>query len=424
MNMESTKMKLLHFTAHLGGGIGAAYIGLGKCGFDQTVILLEEPKNTVNVQRVTEAGFQVLVTPSRRAIEEEIRNADVCVFSWWHHPKMAEFMVNFPEIPVRSVLWVHVSGNYFPHIYPEFLMLFDRIAFATPFTMTLPEVKQLGADLIAKKTEVVYGLGDLAKFANIAPVEHKKYTVMYIGTLNFNKLNPEFVDFCAAVDVPDVEFAMVGDTSSKDIILCEASKKGIADKFRFYGHVDNVCELLSKADVFGYLLNPQHFGATENALIEAIAAGVPVVALNQCVEKVIVNNWKTGLLVSDKNEYAKAIRFIYENPDSARKIAKEARKEALRTYALESNNDRFASLCESCMHETKKYVSCRGMLGETPAEWFLSAVGSDKNCFTDNHAYDAGMIFKENEKASPIHYSSVFPEDRLLGEWVRQIKEN
>ena len=226
-------MKILHFTAHLGGGIGAAYIGIGRCGFNQTIILLEEPKNVVNLQRVTEAGFRILVVPSRGEIEKEIRDTDVCVFSWWHHPKMAELMADFPKIPVRSVLWAHISGNYFPHIHPGFLMLFDRVAFATPFTMGLPEVELLGIDWIGKRTEIVYGLGDVTRFANIIPVNHEKFVITYIGTLSLSKLHLDFVDFCAAVDVPGVEFAMVGDTSSKDLILREAGKKGIEGKFRF-----------------------------------------------------------------------------------------------------------------------------------------------------------------------------------------------
>ena len=53
-------MRILHIAAHMGGGIGAAYAGLGDCGQEQSILLLEPPQDAASLTRVREAGFRVI----------------------------------------------------------------------------------------------------------------------------------------------------------------------------------------------------------------------------------------------------------------------------------------------------------------------------------------------------------------------------
>ena len=53
-------MKILHVAAHMGGGIGSAYAGLGSCGQEQSVLLLEPPIDTGALDRVRASGFRIL----------------------------------------------------------------------------------------------------------------------------------------------------------------------------------------------------------------------------------------------------------------------------------------------------------------------------------------------------------------------------
>jgi len=415
-------IKVLHITAHVGGGIGAAFIGLGSPDLEQTVILLEEPINKKPISSMEAEGFRILICPDSSQINKEIEVADIVMFSWSHHPAVTKFLYNFPELPVRSVLWVHVSGNYFPVIKAEFLRLFDQVVFATPYTLSLPEVQSLGSNYSNEHFDVVYGMGDLKKFTNIQHVPQEKFVIGYVGTLNFCKLHPDFIDFCASVDIPDVEFALIGDSPIKDELLQAAEKKGIADKFRFYGHVDNVPQMLARMDAFGYLLNPQHYGATENALLEAMAAEVPVVALDQCVERHIIQNGVTGLLVQDPQAYAAALRSIYEQPDFALSLASNARNKIIQRYNLEDNRKRLLARFHTVLSQGKRQHCFKSYFGKAPSDWFLSAVGPDKDCFLENRTQEAGRIFHEPTKGSPRHYHNYFPEDKRLTLWTQQLK--
>ena len=45
-------MKILHIAAHMGGGIGSAYAGLGDCGQEQKVLLLEPRQDSTALDSV------------------------------------------------------------------------------------------------------------------------------------------------------------------------------------------------------------------------------------------------------------------------------------------------------------------------------------------------------------------------------------
>jgi len=413
-------MKILHVAAHMGGGIGSAYTGLGTCGQEQSVLLLEQPQEQTAVERVKAAGFRIIQNTNAAQTELELEQADTVVFSWHHHPALTKFLHDFPSVPIRSVLWCHVSGNYFPTIPAEFLKKFDQCMFATPYSLNLPQIQALGKGYIREHFSVVYGLNDLSSFSRIQRKPHHSFNIGYVGTLGFCKLHPDFVEFCAAVDVSDAKFVMAGFPSTKEMILKTAAENGIAEQFQFCGQLKDVKPALAEMDVFSYLLNPQHFGATENALLEAMAAGLPVVALDQCVEHHIIRDGVTGLLVHSPDEYGKAVRFLYENPSKAAEIGANAQTEVLRTYKVQDNRERFLYSCKRAAQQPKKRHHFDNFFAGEPADWFLSCVEADRQCFEENRIGDAGLIFRERTKGSQTHYHSYFQEDERLALWAKE----
>lgn len=415
-------MKILHIAAHLGGGIGSAFAGLGVCGHEQRILLLESTQDKTALARVKSTGFQISAADFTETIERELLWADVVVFSWYHHPVFTKFLHDLPPVPMHSVLWYHASGNYFPYLPIEMVQKFDQCVFATPFTLELPHIKSLGADYRRAHFDVVYGLNDLSRFFRIKKQKHDGFQVGYVGTLGFSKLHPQFVDFCAEVRIPQAEFVMVGAPSTKQKILASAAVHGIDRQFRFRGQLEDTVPALAQMDVFGYLLNPQHFGATENALVEAMAAGVPVIALEQCVERSIIQHGKTGLLVHCPQEYGDAVRFLHENPVQAARLAAQARADIRARYDRQSNQSRFLSACERALRSEKHVHRFDDFFTGEPADWFLSCVQEDRTCFEENRPWDAGEIFRSPTKGSPIHYHTYFPDDTKLALWADQLR--
>lgn len=414
-------MKILHIAAHMGGGIGSAYAGLGDCGQEQKVLLLEPPQDRTALDRVQSAGFQIIQATEYSSIERVLEWADVVVFSWHHHPALTRFLHNFSPVPIRSMLWCHVSGNYFPCVSARFIQQFDQSIFATPFSLDLRQVQALGTEYLQRHCGVVYGLNDLSRFARIKRRPHERYTIGYVGTLGFCKLHPALVDFYGAVGMPDARFMLVGAPSTKEELLLAAERRGMAGQLQFRGQLSDVEPALAQMDVFSYLLNPQHFGATENALLEAMAAGLPVVALDQCVERHIIRNGETGLLVHSPEEYGDAVRYLRENPEKASLMGTRAKADVMERYKIEENRRRFLSACRRADAGEKHPHHFGEFFTGEPADWFLSAVDADRQCFEENQLQDVGLIFRERTKGSPVHYFSYFPGDEQLAEWSRQL---
>lgn len=417
-------MRILHIAAHVGGGIGSAYIGLGGGKEDHHIILLEKPLDTVTLSRVGNAGFNIIVDADKERICEELGKADIVVFNWTHHPAMTRFLVEFPEVPIRSIMWCHVSGNYYPAIPVGLIKKFDQIMFASPFSLELPQFRELGEDYIKEHFRVVYGLNDLSDFGQISPKPHNNFQIGYVGTLGFCKLHPDFADYCSTVDIPDIQFVMAGAASTKEQILERYLKNKGNNTFRFLGQVKDVSAVLSEMDVFGYLLNPHHFGATENALLEAMAAGLPVVARNQCVEQYIIDNGETGLLINAPYEYGEAVKYLYDNPSKAKEMGSRAREAVLKKYDIEKNRLRFTETCECAAMYEKKIHRFDGFFYGEPSDWFLSCAGESRSCFEDNIFEELGEIFYEPTKGSPTHYHNYFPQDRRLYEWAAVLNKN
>ena len=75
------------------------------------ILIVERPekKQFIDICRANNVDVEYADGPEQA--EREIADSDIIQISWWHHPRMAEFICSFPKIPVRMVLWSHVSAT-------------------------------------------------------------------------------------------------------------------------------------------------------------------------------------------------------------------------------------------------------------------------------------------------------------------------
>src|SRR5262249_3721845 len=111
-----------------------------------------------------------------------------------------------------------------------------------------------------------------------------------------------------------------------------ASALGIADGVLFAGARDDVPELLASFDVFAF---PSRFEGLCLAVIEAQAAGVPVVATPVGGIRETVVDGETGVLVpvDDAAALAEAILRLLGDPQERRRLSEEARRRVHDTFS-------------------------------------------------------------------------------------------
>jgi glycosyltransferase involved in cell wall biosynthesis len=159
----------------------------------------------------------------------------------------------------------------------------------------------------------VYLVGEIAK---VAPV--KGYT--------------EFVQAAAQVRqaMPNVAFIGVGDALPKsyfrqlsDLI----AHLRLHNEFTLLGFRDDVPDIISALDL---LVLPSHYEPFGRALVEAMAAGKPVVGTRVGGIPEIIESGITGLLVTpgSPDELAQAMIKILQDPDLARRMGAAGRERA------------------------------------------------------------------------------------------------
>jgi glycosyltransferase involved in cell wall biosynthesis len=134
----------------------------------------------------------------------------------------------------------------------------------------------------------------------------------------------------AARLVPEADFVVVGDGELRDEL--ERLADGLA--VRFLGARDDIPELLASFDVFAF---PSLFEGLCLAVIEAQAAGVPVVATPVGGIRETVIDGETGLLVPtrDPRALAAAIRRLLRDRSAAEAMAAEAKRRVRQRFSVE-----------------------------------------------------------------------------------------
>jgi len=118
----------------------------------------------------------------------------------------------------------------------------------------------------------------------------------------------------------------------------KAKELGIEDQIRFLGARNDVPQILAGTDIF---VLPSHEEGSSNALLEAMATGVPIIATDVGGNSEALHFGKFGWLVPAKNPAALAIaiRSVTSSIDTARATALQARGYVKSTYSVENHSN-------------------------------------------------------------------------------------
>lgn len=138
----------------------------------------------------------------------------------------------------------------------------------------------------------------------------------------------------AARRIPGVVFAVAGDGPERTRLEAEALAGGVADRFRLLGHRVDVPALLEACDVFAL---PSLYEGLPVSVLEAMAAGRPVVATSIGGTDEAVRDGETGLLVPprDAEALAAAIARLLSDPALARRLAGAGRELVEKEFSAE-----------------------------------------------------------------------------------------
>jgi L-malate glycosyltransferase len=139
----------------------------------------------------------------------------------------------------------------------------------------------------------------------------------------------------ATADRPDASLVLIGNGELADALRAQARLLGIENRVLFLGDRDDVESLLPLLDAF--VLTSSTEGMS-NAVLEAMACGLPTIATAVGGNPETVDAPSTGLLVPaySPQSVAKAMRELLADVDRAREMGRRARLRVERVFSIEA----------------------------------------------------------------------------------------
>ena len=194
--------------------------------------------------------------------------------------------------------------------------------------------------------EVIENAVDVERFSPREQVLSDPSTphVVAVGRLDPQKDYPTLLNAWRLVSAqrPGAKLTVAGEGPQRGRLESMAEAMGPGN-IRFAGFVQDVAGLLASADLFGQASLREGLPLS---VIDAMAAGLPVVATDADGTRNVLESGRTGLLVppSDPEALARAVLKLLDNPPQARELAAAARREALQRFSVDRMVERYAAL--------------------------------------------------------------------------------
>jgi glycosyltransferase involved in cell wall biosynthesis len=168
------------------------------------------------------------------------------------------------------------------------------------------------------------------------------FQVGFLGRLDPIKRVPDLIEATAILG-PRVHLHIFGEGPERPRIEQAITRFGIADRVTLHGAVPRPQDALEKLDLLVLPSEAEGFGLV---LIEAMAAGIPVVATDVPGIRDVVRNRETGILVpvASPGELAGAIGALLDAPAQREKMIARAREDVVERFSWERVLPRYRAL--------------------------------------------------------------------------------
>jgi len=147
---------------------------------------------------------------------------------------------------------------------------------------------------------------------------------------------------------PKIKLTVAGSGPLADKLQMLSRKLGIVDNIDFRGYMSRR-DLMTVVNGSSIVVLPSyHEGGLGLAVLEAMARGKPVVALDYPFMREVIKNFETGLLaLPDETDLARKIELLIEDEDLRAKLGRNARNRVYQDFNLDKLIERYITLYRS-----------------------------------------------------------------------------
>ncbi len=331
--------------------------GLQKQGHSVTIIAPKYPgykdkrKNVIRLSSISykkQIGVRLAIYLPERSFRELLKldfdiihghgDGPITMLGWTIAKRK-----NIPFILSHHTFW-----NRYTHYLPAGKLIHPRIvekitqvfanscsSIISPSNMSKKELLNYG---VTKPITVIHHGLDLSNYTIgnkdflrkkiKIPADHK--ILLYVGRLGKEKSVDLLLHAFKEVHQknPHTTLVLVGDGTEKKNLEEHAYELGIAQATHFLGEVEykNIPSVFHSADLFVFASKTETLG---KVVLEAMAAGLPIVTFNIAPFKELIKNNKEGLLVPSRiQSFANAVQKIVTNDEMRMEMSKNAKLKA------------------------------------------------------------------------------------------------
>ena len=237
-----------------------------------------------------------------------------------------------------------VEGFYLFKITKFLVVPFARKAYdyASSLLFTNPQAEErclsLGLMKNMSKSTIIGHATDTKCFRPIKTKKSKRNVILSVGGLYKIKGHHLIIKALKSIldNSHDAELWIVGEGHYKDNLIALTKQLGITDRVKFLGKKSHgeLAKVYNSSSVF-VLANYQEMTPAVN---EAMACGIPVVAMKCGGDKFVIPSNNFGLIVKkfDSDDMADKITMLFDDRKLAQKISQNGRKHILKNFSIEN----------------------------------------------------------------------------------------
>lgn len=196
-----------------------------------------------------------------------------------------------------------------------------------------------------EKIRVIYNTSETTEvedsnyFPDIGGVKLTDWIVAVVGTFQKRKAQDDAIRAVKIAEraITNIKLLLIGDGQKeyKDYLENLCSELNISDRIVFTGYRNDVPQILPHCKL---LLMPSWNEPFGRVVIEAMAAGVPVIGANNGGVKEIIQDGITGYLVPPKNpaEIAKKMIYLFHHPLLAQQMGNNGKKVVEEKFSVQN----------------------------------------------------------------------------------------
>lgn len=174
--------------------------------------------------------------------------------------------------------------------------------------------------------------------------------LLFTGRVVYQKGLDLLIQALSEIMAIEWELSIIGDGSFKNQLHQLVNKYGMGSRVRFHGWCkqEELLPILAQAHIF---INPSRHEGMPNAVLEAMASGLPVIASKIAGNEDLVVNGKNGFLVKNENvsELREAIKTLLTNKPMREKMGRESRALVENKYSWTHSGEAYLALLQKAV---------------------------------------------------------------------------